>query len=114
MAGVAAGSVVLFGFGLDSLIEVLSALVVFWRLLVQRDEMRRAAADSKGIRMVGLCFITLAVYVTYDSGLALFRHETPSESVPGIIVASSVKSSSKWFFRANFSKNGRAAAIIFR
>jgi divalent metal cation (Fe/Co/Zn/Cd) transporter len=86
-AGAAAGSVVLFGFGLDSLIEVASALIVVWRLTLQGNQLRRAVADAVSLRVVGVCFIALAGYVSYDSGLALVRHEKPEESLPGILLA---------------------------
>ena len=86
-AGVAAGSVVLFGFGLDSLIEVFSALIVIWRLLMQGNRTRRAAVDAVSVRFVGVCFVALAAYVTYDSGLALAHREIPQESLVGILLA---------------------------
>lgn len=86
-AGVAAGSVVLFGFGLDSLIEVVSALIVVWRLLLQNNLARRGIADAISLRVVGVCFMALGAYVTYDSGLALMHHERPEESLPGILLA---------------------------
>jgi len=86
-AGVAAGSVVLFGFGLDSLIEVFSALIVVWRLMVHRQEARREGVDAVGVRFVGVCFVALACYVSYDATLGLVHRELPSESIPGILLA---------------------------
>ncbi len=86
-SGVAAGSVVLFGFGLDSLIEVLSASIVIWRLVVQSDSVRRSAVDRLGLRFVGFCFLALGAYVAYDSVLALIHREQPRESVAGMILA---------------------------
>ncbi|HWD38960.1 MAG TPA: cation transporter, partial [Fimbriimonas sp.] len=83
----AAGSVALMGFGIDSLIEVLSALIVVWRLTTHADQDRRERADRIGLRFVGMCFVALAVYVCCDSGLSLLRHEQPRESIPGICVA---------------------------
>ena len=39
------------------------------------------------LRIVGSCFIALAVYIAFDSGLTLVRHEKPERSIPGIVVA---------------------------
>jgi divalent metal cation (Fe/Co/Zn/Cd) transporter len=86
-AGVAAGSVVLFGFGLDSLIEVLSAAIVVWRLFLQSDHTRRNIADRIGLRVVGICFVGLGLYVGYDAILALIHREIPHESLPGMALA---------------------------
>ena len=86
-AGAVAGSVVLFGFGLDALIEVASALIVVWRLMVHNDATRRATADAFSLRVVGVCFLALAGYILWDSGWALAHHEVPQESVPGIVLA---------------------------
>jgi divalent metal cation (Fe/Co/Zn/Cd) transporter len=86
-AGVAAGSIVLFGFGLDSLIEVCSAFIVIWRLMVQHNAAKRSVVDSYGVRFVGVGFVVLATYVLYDSCHGLFGHELPHESVPGIVLA---------------------------
>ena len=36
---------------------------------------------------MGWCFIALAVYIVYESGSTLIRHEAPERSIPGIIVA---------------------------
>jgi divalent metal cation (Fe/Co/Zn/Cd) transporter len=82
-----AGSISLIGFGLDSFIEVTSAASLIWRFGRDRDEARRAAAERMSLRIVGLCFIGLAAYVAYDSGLALIRGEAPERSIPGIVIA---------------------------
>ena len=39
------------------------------------------------MRIVGWCFVALALYVGYESGYTLIRHEPPERSIPGIIVA---------------------------
>jgi divalent metal cation (Fe/Co/Zn/Cd) transporter len=39
------------------------------------------------LRIVGSCFIALALYILYDAGKALLFHEAPDRSIPGIIVA---------------------------
>lgn len=87
VAGVIAGSVSLVGFGLDSLIEVTSGAALLWRLHHDLNPSRREQIERKTLRIVGLCFIALAVYIAYDSAASLISHETPERSLPGIIIA---------------------------
>ena len=68
----------LVGFGLDSLIEVVSGTVLLWRLA------RGERAERAALRMVGGCFLALALYIACDSTLALWSREAPRNSIPGI------------------------------
>jgi divalent metal cation (Fe/Co/Zn/Cd) transporter len=86
VAGAIAGSVSLIGFGLDSVIEVTSGAALLWRLCHDLDDSRREQAERTTLRIVGACYLALAAYVLYESGSALFRHESPERSIPGIIV----------------------------
>ena len=86
-AGLMAGSIALVGFGFDSLIEVTSGAILLWRLRVDVDEARRERIEAISLRLVGVCFLLLAVYVTYDSAKALIKREAPDESTIGIILA---------------------------
>ena len=87
VAGLTAGSVALVGFGFDSLIEVTSGSVLLWRLHADGDEERRERIEAISLRIVGACFVVLAVYVTYDSVKSLIRREAPEESLVGIVLA---------------------------
>jgi divalent metal cation (Fe/Co/Zn/Cd) transporter len=87
VAGVIAGSVSLVGFGLDSLIEVTSGAALLWRLHYDFDASRHEDIERKTLRIVGVCFVTLAVYIAYDSAASLIRHEAPERSLPGIVIA---------------------------
>ena len=86
VAGVAAGSVALIGFGADSLIEVSSAFAAQWRLRRDADTQRRAYAERNTLRIVGWCFIALAAYVAIDSGKTLWLRQAPGTSVAGIAI----------------------------
>lgn len=86
-AGIVAGSIALVGFGFDSLIEVTSDAVLLWRLHVDVDEARRERVEAISLRLVGVCFIVLALYVSYDSIKSLLTREAPDESLIGIILA---------------------------
>jgi len=87
VAGLIAGSIALVGFGFDSLIEVTSGFTLLWRLRADVDEERRERADAISLRIVGVCFIVLAIYVSYDSIKSLTRREVPEESLVGIVLA---------------------------
>jgi divalent metal cation (Fe/Co/Zn/Cd) transporter len=82
-----AGSVALLSFGLDSMIEVLSASIVLWRVLSLGRSSRWSLSEHSGLRLVGVCFLLLAATVSYEASAALLRHEQPHESLLGIVVA---------------------------
>jgi divalent metal cation (Fe/Co/Zn/Cd) transporter len=87
VAGLIAGSVSLVGFGIDSVIEIISGAALIWRLRRDLNPERREAAERIALRIVGSCFIALAIYILYESGAILLRHEAPERSVPGIAIA---------------------------
>src|SRR5688572_26836667 len=87
VAGLIAGSVALVGFGFDSLIEVTSGAVLLWRLHADVNAERRERVEAISLRIVGICFVVLAIYVSYDSVKSLIRREVPQESIVGIVLA---------------------------
>ena len=87
IAGVIAGSVSLIGFGLDSLIEVTSGSAVLWRLRHDLNISRREQIERTTLRMVGACFVALALYILYASSAMLIRHVPPERSIAGIVIA---------------------------
>jgi divalent metal cation (Fe/Co/Zn/Cd) transporter len=86
-AGLAAGSIALVGFGLDSLIEVSASLVALWRLFSDPDAARRERSERVALRIIGLLFLALAAYVAADAGRTLLERAAPEESVVGIVLA---------------------------
>ncbi|MFN2512917.1 MAG: cation transporter [Pyrinomonadaceae bacterium] len=86
-AGLLAGSIALVGFGFDSLIEVTSGAVLLWRLHADVNEEGRERVEAISLRIVGVCFVVLAIYVTYDSVRSLVRRDAPEESRVGIVLA---------------------------
>ena len=87
IAGLAAGSISLVGFGIDSFIEVTSGATLLWRMSVDADVHRRERNERVALRVVGVCIIVLAAYVTYESIIDLIRRAAPEHSLPGIILA---------------------------
>jgi divalent metal cation (Fe/Co/Zn/Cd) transporter len=86
-AGVLAGSISLVGFGVDSFIEVTSGATLLWRMSVDGDVESRERNEKLSLRIVGLCFIALAIYVTYEAFADLIRKTAPEHSIPGIALA---------------------------
>ena len=89
-AGLAAHSIALVGFGLDSIIELAAASVLLWRLRVEArgaEEEAVEAAERKVHRFVGITFFALAAYVVTMSVRTLAGGREPAESVVGIILA---------------------------
>ncbi|WP_436502047.1 cation transporter [Actinokineospora sp. HUAS TT18] len=82
-AGTIASSTALIGFGLDSVVEVASAVAVAWQFAAARHESRERAA----LRVIALSFFALAAYVTVESIRALVAAEAPDHSTVGIALA---------------------------
>lgn len=88
IAGLAAGSVALIGFGLDSVVEGSSALILVWRLRTEASGRRTSEdAEKKAIRLVAVAFFALALYVGVNAVIALVRETHPDSSVVGMALA---------------------------
>jgi divalent metal cation (Fe/Co/Zn/Cd) transporter len=86
IAGVLAGSVALVGFGIDSVVEVLASGAAQWRLRSDLDSERRERVELQTMRLVGFCFLALAVYVLIDASKTLWKREPPEGSPFGIAI----------------------------
>ncbi|WP_442914226.1 cation diffusion facilitator family transporter [Kribbella sp. NBC_01245] len=82
-AGTIAGSVALVGFGLDSIVEVASGLIILWQFRHKLPETR----ERRALRLIGLSFFALAAYVGFESVRALLDRSTPDTSTVGIGLA---------------------------
>lgn len=83
-AGLFAGSIALVGFGVDSVIETSSGLILLWRL---RDGERGERREGTALRLVGFSFLLLAAYVAFDAAKSLITREPPEASYTGIVIA---------------------------
>ena len=86
-AGLAAGSVSLIGFGLDSGIEVSAALILAWRLAQERRTGCKQEADQLAQRLIAVSFAALALYVGVESVRDLALADRPEGSLVGIVLA---------------------------
>lgn len=78
-AGIAAGSVALLGFAFDTVLEIGASTVVLWELR-DREVGRRASA----LRLLGVAFALLTIYLVIDSALALARGHHADASALGL------------------------------
>jgi divalent metal cation (Fe/Co/Zn/Cd) transporter len=86
-AGVAAGSVSLVGFGIDSVIEVSAALMLWWRLRQERAGGCMQDNDRLATRAISVSFGALAGYVAVESIRDLLDGARPSASIAGVGLA---------------------------
>jgi len=82
-AGTVASSTALIGFGLDSIVEVLSAAAIAWQFAAPDPEKRERLA----LRVIAVSFFGLAAYVSVDAVLALIGIREPDHSPVGIVLA---------------------------
>jgi divalent metal cation (Fe/Co/Zn/Cd) transporter len=82
-AGTVAGSMALVGFGLDSLVEISSGLVIMWQFRHPLPEAR----ERQALRLMACSFFALAGYVSFESTRALLLGSEADPSPVGIGLA---------------------------
>lgn len=87
VAGIAAGSGSLVGFGFDSAIEVSAALILTWRLRQERRDGCTQPADARATKAIALSFLALAAYVGVEAIRDLAGRAEPDASVAGVALA---------------------------
>lgn len=109
-AGSVASSAALIGFGIDSVVEVLSAAAVAWQFAAPDPERREKVA----LRVIAVSFFGLATYVIVDAALSLFGPRQAEHSPVGIALAAvslAVMPLLSWFERRTGTELGSASAI---
>lgn len=109
-AGRAASSAALIGFGLDSIVEVLSAAAVAWQFAAPHPEAREKLA----MRAIAVSLFGLALFVTVDSARTLIGGAEPNHSTVGIVLAAvslAIMPGLSWFERRAGRELGSASAI---
>ena len=89
-AGIIAGSVALVGFGVDSSIEVISALGLLWRLRKAGPDatvQEESAAERRALYVVAATFFLLAAYIAVEAGSSLIGREAPERSTVGLVLS---------------------------
>ena len=85
VAGLAAGSIALIGFGADSLIEALAGFVVLW--LFTGNRIGSATAERRAQQLIATSFFVLATYVSIEAARTLVGGDHPDASWVGICLA---------------------------
>ncbi|GAA1869904.1 cation transporter [Myceligenerans crystallogenes] len=109
-AGRAAGSAALIGFGLDSVVEVLSAAAVAWQFAGRDPEARERTA----MRVIAFAFFALAAFVTVESVRTLIGAERAEHSTTGLVLAGVsvvVMPALSWIERRTGRELGSASAV---
>lgn len=103
-AGLAAGSIALIGFGVDSFVETISGLVLIWRLSIEAsghlDEEAVERVERRAERLVGVAFLLLAAYVAFEAVRSLLVQEAPDASPIGIVLTAVSIAVMLWLARA--------------
>jgi divalent metal cation (Fe/Co/Zn/Cd) transporter len=89
-AGIAARSVALTAFGVDSGIEVFTAAVVLRQLLLHTDRASEEELDARerqASRLIGWALYGLIVYIVISSAGSLITQTEPESSLPGMLLA---------------------------
>jgi divalent metal cation (Fe/Co/Zn/Cd) transporter len=88
-SGIAAHSLTLIAFGADSVIELLSALLLLWRLTVElrRGEDFPEELEERAAKIGAVLLLALSLYVIISAAWALWRGEGQEFSLPGLVLA---------------------------
>ena len=112
-SGLIASSVALLAFGLDSLIEIFAGAVLIWRLGME-EKQQEEDAENRALKLVGVTFFLLAVYVVFQSSATLtgFLVE-PQESPVGIalVVASAFVMTALFWEKSRIAKKLGSRAL---
>ena len=103
-AGIAAGSIALIGFGVDSFVESISGSVLIWRLRAETvggaDEERIEQVEQRASRLVAVSFVLLAAYVAFEAVRTLVAQDRPDASPVGIVLTTVSLAVMLWLARA--------------
>ena len=102
-AALAAGSVALLGFGIDSFVESASGSIIIWRLLAERahtDAEAIEALERRAHRLVALSLFGLAAYIVLDALKTLILQEHPEPSAVGVAITTLSIGVMWWLARA--------------
>ncbi len=89
IAGFSSGSAALIGWGLDSVVEVISGGTLYWRLngeLKHIDEKEVKKREKITLYVIACSFFIISTFITYDSVTKLINGQTAQWSVIGLII----------------------------
>jgi divalent metal cation (Fe/Co/Zn/Cd) transporter len=110
-AALLAGSVALWAFGLDSLIELFAGAVMIWRLRKGRSGQE---SEEKALKLIGVTFFLLSVFIVFQSIATLLGYfAPPRESIVGILItiSSAIVMTILFFYKSRISKRIGSRAL---
>jgi divalent metal cation (Fe/Co/Zn/Cd) transporter len=81
-----ANSLSLTGFGVDSLIEMVSGAALLWRLSHEMDHHRRHRAERISLQIAGTCLLMLGTYVLIEASANLWNRRSSETTWAGIVI----------------------------
>jgi divalent metal cation (Fe/Co/Zn/Cd) transporter len=87
--GIDDDTLTLFGFGIDSFIEAISAVGIahmVWRIRTS-PQVERDRFEAVALKITGTCFYLLAVALLVGGGINLWRGTKPETTLPGVVIA---------------------------
>jgi divalent metal cation (Fe/Co/Zn/Cd) transporter len=99
----AAGSIALLGFGIDSFVETASGAIILWRLRAEkhaRDREEVERLDRRAHKLVGLSLFLLASYVAVEAARDLTTGERPEPTLAGVVITAVSIVAMRWLARA--------------
>ncbi len=88
-AGFTSGSATLIGWGLDSVIEVISASTLWWRLhgeIKDKSEEQVKKREKATFYVIAASFLIVSTFITYDSITKFNNRDTPDWSTLGVVI----------------------------
>jgi len=101
-AALAAGSVALMGFGIDSFVESASGAILIWRLIAEgrtTDKERVEQVERRSQKLVAASLVLLSIYIAWESIGSLLSSERPEPSLAGILLAAASLAVMWWLAR---------------
>jgi divalent metal cation (Fe/Co/Zn/Cd) transporter len=111
-AALIAGSVALFAFGVDSLIEIFSGAVLIWRFSKGKED--ESSTERKALKMIGATFFLLSGIILFQSTATFLGYfSRPQESVAGILItiSSAIIMTILFVFKSGIAKKLNSKAL---
>ena len=112
-AALIAGSVALWAFGLDSLIELFAGAVMIWRFWKDKED-NQGDKEKTALRLIGVTFFLLSAFILFQSIATLLGYFTPpKESTLGILItiSSAILMTILFFYKTRIAKKMGSKAL---
>lgn len=79
----------LFGFGIDSFIELISSLGILFMInrIEAKPQSSSSAAEKTALKITGYCLYSLAILLVFTACLSIYQKHVPKNTVSGVVIA---------------------------